>query len=162
VLALDLGEVLDAAEARHPEVDRLPRGVGERAHGALGQFHEVAPDEASAGEAQHHRAGAEAPALSLLLHEAVALERVQESRRRALRQAGVGGQICQPAGGVRLEHEREKLGPTIDHGRARGRLELLFHARYIRPAAARASRRERVHERDAPLRDPLRRGDGDA
>ena len=37
------------------------------------------PDEPAAREAQHYRPGAEAPALPLLLHEAVALERAQQS-----------------------------------------------------------------------------------
>src|SRR4029079_15443807 len=88
VLALHLARVLDAAVARHAEVDRLTGGVGERAHRPLARLHRFAAGE-PAGEAEHHRAGAEAPALALLLHEAVALERAQESRRRALRQAGV-------------------------------------------------------------------------
>ena len=72
----------------------------------------------------------------MLLHEAVALEGAEQARGRALRQAGVLGQLGEAPGGVGLEHERQQLRAAVDHQRScRRPLELLFHERYITIAA---------------------------
>ena len=169
VAALDLGEVLDAARAGDGEVDRLPRGLGERVHRALGELDQAAAAGPRLGEAQEHRAGTEARRASPCCwtrpwrssaesrREAVLLgrlarsdssvDRLRGARPRARRRAAGrrGRPIWVPAAAL------ETLVPrAVDYGPSRP----------IPSSRPGAVRRPHVRERHAPLRDPQRGGDG--
>ena len=64
------------------EVDRLAAGLGERVERGLAQLDEVALEHAALGYAEDRRAGAQPPALSVLLDQAAALERADAGARR--------------------------------------------------------------------------------
>jgi hypothetical protein len=135
VAALDLGEVLDAVDARHGEVDRLATGLGQDVQRRLGQLDDVAVHGAAVGEAQDRRAGLDLAAGAGAAHEAVALQAGDEPRRRALGQVGGLGEVADADRILAVEHERQQLGRAVDRlGALDGlspshALELLFHAR---------------------------------
>ena len=143
-----LREVLDPERRRHAEVDRLAGEIGERAQRGRGELDETGA-RVAVGEAEEHGPRGDA-AVAGALHEPAALERADEARRRALREAGVGGELADPERAVRLDDAREQLGGAVDRLRAR----LGRHSPYGGTSVPRLSSRHEPHSWVRAGRDP--------
>src|SRR5206468_9317892 len=93
VLAVALVEVLGAERSGHGEVDRLAGPGGEPLQHRRSQLDEALP-AVSVSESKENGTGGEPPAVRRALDEPTALERADEAGGRALRQAGVRGELA--------------------------------------------------------------------
>src|SRR5581483_802533 len=157
-----LREVLDAARAGDREVDRLAGGVGKAAEGPGGELCERLR-RVAARVAEEDGARSEPSALAEALDQAAALERADETRGRALREAGALGELADRRRLGGLDDAHEQLRCAVDRLGAGGlgRHLTWWNERSNRsladPRAAvnRAARRVRP-----PLRSGTRRGRG--
>jgi hypothetical protein len=119
VQPVDLGEVVDAGRRGDGQVHRLLAGLRERLERLVGQLDEVALDAAAVREPQDRGAGLELAALADLVDEAMALERGQQPRSRALGQVGGLGELAQAHRRLALEQAGEHLAGAVDRLGAR-------------------------------------------
>ena len=128
VMTVDLGEVLDGADAGDGEVHGLIGRRDERIQGGPGELRERALEEAASGVREDRRSGAQQPARPVLRDQTVAGQHGQQARRRALGQLGGSRQIRDADRMVAREHSEQQLRTALDRLRA-GHLglEQLFH-----------------------------------
>ena len=108
-----LREVLDAVDAGDGEVDRLAARVGEPAEARRREL-----DERRRGVAvrvaEEDRPGGQPAAVAEPLHEPLALERRDEPRGRALRQAGALGELADRGRLRGFDDAHEQLRRAVD------------------------------------------------
>ena len=112
--AVALVEHLDGSRGRDAEVRRLAADPGEALESAPGELDEIVPRGLPAGVAQQHGPGLDGPASRIALDEPLALERPDETRRRALRQTGELGELPHGRRFAFLDDVHEQLGAALD------------------------------------------------
>ena len=108
-----LRKVLDAERAGNSEVDRLARVVGDPTK-RRGRELEQRGRGVAGREAEQHGPRVQAAALAEALHEPLPLERAEQARRGALRQAGPGGELADRRWMDGFDDAAEQLRRAVD------------------------------------------------